>query len=302
MKNLDCAYASLIGLWIGDAFGGHFEFEAVDWKCPKRAEQKRELPPPIWRYTDDTLMALSVYDVLRQYGEIDSSKLANSFGEHFDIDRGYGAGAEKLLLEISQEGGDWKTLAEAMFNGTGSFGNGSAMRVAPIGAYFADDMAKVVENARRSSIVTHTHTDGISGAIAVAVASAQASLFSSSSAPDTEIFWETILDYTPVSMVRENIEKASTLDSLSTEKVANILGSGWDVSAVDTVPFALWVAIHHITDFKEALWQAISVGGDSDTIGAMVGGIIASYGGIDFIPQHWQNRCEPLPVWINGWT
>lgn len=298
MDNLDRAYASLIGLWVGDAFGCEYEFDSYDWFRPKRAEQTRELPPPIWRYTDDTLMALSVYAVLRQFGEVDSSKLAESFGEHFDIDRGYGSGAEKLIFDI-REGGDWKALSEAMFDGTGSFGNGSAMRVAPIGAYFADEMDAVVENARRSSIVTHTHPDGIAGAIAIAVASAQASLFSQKNiTPDAKIFWETILNHTPESKVRETIEKASKLGTISTEKAGKVLGSGWDVSAVDTVPFALWIAIHHMTDFDEALWQAISVGGDADTIGAMVGGIIVSYGGVNCIPQNWIDRCEPLPDWV----
>lgn len=296
--NLDRAYVSLTGLWVGDAFGSHYEFDSYDWLRPKRAEQKRELPPPIWRYTDDTLMALSIYDIIRQSGEVDSSKLAESFGNHFDIDRGYGSGAEKLIFDI-REGGDWKILAESMFDGTGSFGNGSAMRVAPIGAYFADDMDAVVKNARRSSIVTHTHPDGIAGAIAIAIASAQASLFSrQGTPPDTKIFWETILTYTPESKIRENIEKASKLGTIPTAQTGKLLGTGWDISAVDTVPFALWVAIHHITDFEEALWQAISVGGDTDTVGAIVGGIIASYGGAGCMPQIWIDRCEPLPDWI----
>lgn len=60
MKQIERAFDSLIGLWVGDAFGGHFEFESVDWQRPQRAYKKRSLPPPIWRYTDDTQMALSV--------------------------------------------------------------------------------------------------------------------------------------------------------------------------------------------------------------------------------------------------
>jgi len=164
MKRLDAALNSLMGIWVGDAFGGHFEFESVDWHRPQRAFQKRDLPSAIWRYTDDTQMALSVYDMLRQHCEIIPNKLAKSFSQHFDISRGYGIGAEQLLTDI-RAGGDWSKLASGMFDGTGSFGNGAAMRVAPVGAYFADDLKKVVENAEKSAIVTHTHPDGIAGCL-----------------------------------------------------------------------------------------------------------------------------------------
>ena len=60
-----------------------------------------------------------------------------------------------------------------MFEGQGSFGNGAAMRVAPVGAYFAGDIGAVVEQAARSSVITHTHDEAIAGSIAVAVAAAQ---------------------------------------------------------------------------------------------------------------------------------
>jgi ADP-ribosylglycohydrolase len=93
---------------------------------------------------------------------------------------------------------------------------------------------------------------------------------------------------------------ASLPRNTSTEKAAKILGCGWDVSAIDTVPFALWCAINYLDNFEEALWQTISVGGDADTTGAMVGGIIASYGGQACIPQSWKEHCEPLPEWALG--
>ena len=56
-------------------------------------------------------------------------------------------------------------------------------------------------------------------------------------------------------------------------------------------------AINYLDNFEEALWQTISVGGDADTTGAMVGGIVAAYGGQACIPQAWLERCEPLPDW-----
>jgi ADP-ribosylglycohydrolase len=298
MSALTRALDSLHGLWLGDALGGHFEFEAVDWDRPKRAALQRHLPNPVWGFTDDTQMALSVYDTLRRDGEIQPANLASSFAQHFDISRGYGSGAEKLLWDI-QAGGDWKALSAASFGGMGSYGNGSAMRVAPLGAYFAEDTQKLIENAKNSSIPTHTHPDAIAGAIAVALAAGQATLFAlSDTKPEPEKFWASLLTNVPDGELAKRLALAASLDmKQSTTLAAKRLGCGWDVSAIDTVPFALWVAIKHINDFEEALWQTISVGGDADTTGAIVGGIIASYGGQACLPEAWISRCEPLPAW-----
>lgn len=299
MKRLERALVALQGLWVGDAFGSHFEFEHVDWHRPRRTFESRQLPPATWRYTDDTQMALSVYETLRDFEAIIPNKLAESFSSHFDISRGYGLGAEQLILDI-QAGGDWATLAPAMFDGTGSYGNGSAMRIAPIGAYFADDFHAVVENAKQSSIVTHTHPDGVAGAISVAIGVAQVSRFKFNHIePDVATYWNTLIEYTPSGKLNEQLQVASALnDETPTAQAAKILGCGWDISAVDTVPFALWCAITHLPSYEEALWHTISVGGDADTTGAMVGGIVASYGGKDCIPKTWEERCELLPHWI----
>src|SRR5258707_3583505 len=79
-----------------------------------------------------------------------------------------------LLATIRQRRGHWREEAQALFGGQGSFGNGSAMRVAPLGAYFADDLDAVVEQASRSAEVTHAHAEASAGAIAVSLAAAQA--------------------------------------------------------------------------------------------------------------------------------
>ena len=73
----------------------------------------------------------------RHCGQIDQDRLARSFGRHFSIGRGYGPMMRELLPALDS-GGSWRELAPAAFDGHGSFGNGSAMRVAPLGAYFAD--------------------------------------------------------------------------------------------------------------------------------------------------------------------
>ncbi|MCP2336211.1 ADP-ribosylglycohydrolase family protein [Actinomadura rupiterrae] len=97
------------------------------------------LPPEPWQWTDDTEMACSVYLTLAVHGGIEQDALAASFAARHDFDRGYGP-ATNRMLRLVREGGDWRALASELFDGSGSWGNGAAMRVAPLGAFFADDL------------------------------------------------------------------------------------------------------------------------------------------------------------------
>jgi ADP-ribosylglycohydrolase len=69
------------------------------------------------------------------------------------------------------------------------------------------------------------------------------------------------------------------------------------VSAQDTVPFALWCAARHLSSYEEALWLTVSGLGDRDTTCAIVGGIVATYTGVESISHHWCADREPLPEW-----
>ena len=76
------------------------------------------------------------------------------------------------MLRLVREGGDRRPLAAGLFGGSGSWGNGAAMRVAPVGAFFADAPAEAARQAALSAAVTHAHPEAVAGAIAVAVAAA----------------------------------------------------------------------------------------------------------------------------------
>ena len=119
------AALSLEGLSVGDAFGERFFSWSVEEMAPQRVA-----PPGPWLYTDDTEMALSLVSVLRQSGEIDQDRLARSFSEHYDPQRGYGP-AMHDLVPMMWLPGSWVSLSRRLFGGQGSFGNGAAMRVAP---------------------------------------------------------------------------------------------------------------------------------------------------------------------------
>ena len=282
---LDRAHSSLDGLSVGDAFGECLFHD-------QQGIEVRLVPPPRWVTTDDTEMAIAVVDVLRRHGAIEEEALANAFARRHSVDpyRGYGPGAHDVLRAI-HSGRSWKDAAAEAFGGRGSMGNGSAMRVAPVGAYFADDEERLIEEAKKSATVTHAHPDGQAGAIAVAAAAGWAAR----GGGEAVGLFDTVLAATPPGPTRDAIAKTSKLQ-LDSDPLAVALevGAGWNTLCADTVPFCLWVVARHSNDFCEALWTTVSVPGDRDTNCAIVGGVVASLTGRDGIPDDWLKSREPL--------
>ena len=287
---------SLDGLSLGDALGEMLSYQSVQAAGRLR---KNELPPGPWRHTDDTEMAISIVDVLKSHGELNQDALARRFARRFerDPDRGYGSMTRIQLREINA-GAKWRDMASSAFGGQGSLGNGGAMRVAPLGAYFADDMVVCAEAARASAVVTHTHPEGVAGTVAVAVAAAMAWQLRAAPAGDyARAFFTEILRYTPESQVRRGILLASqTPAAVPFPDVAKALGNGSLVTAPDTVPFCLWMAAHHPRNFVEAIGKTISADGDCDTNAAIVGGIVALSAGPESIPTEWLKAREPIQI------
>ena len=262
---LSRAIRSLHGLALGDAFGqSFFRPDALP-----RIEG-RTLPDPPWRWTDDTEMALSVVEELGAKGTVDPDSLALRFASRYDATRGYGGGAQEWM-SLVRGGMSWKQAAPTLFAGQGSFGNGAAMRAAPLGAYFGGNPQRAAEEAERSAMVTHSHPEGQAGAIAVAVA---ASMVSVRPHPPGKDLLLQVLPYVPAGPTRDGIQAALSIDGDDPQAAATKLGTGQAVSSADTVPFALFCAAHHLTDFRQAMWATVSGLGDRDTTCAIVGGIV----------------------------
>ncbi|GAA4964945.1 ADP-ribosylglycohydrolase family protein [Yinghuangia aomiensis] len=279
------ASRSLLGLRVGDALGAQF---FVPENLP--ALRRRDLPQGPWPWTDDTAMACAVHAELAAHGTVDQDRLAASFARHHDFDRGYGPTVNRML-RLVREGAAWRPLAAEPFEGQGSWGNGAAMRVAPLGAWFADDLDRAAREAAASAEVTHTHPEGVAGAVAVAAATALVCR-TPLSARD---FIAAVRDHTPPGLVRDRLRAALALAGRTDSRaVGRSLGSGRRVSAPDTVPFTIWIAAHYPDDFAEALWATAAAGGDVDTTCAIVGGILGPH---TAPPPSWADNTEPLPGW-----
>ncbi|MCA9182405.1 MAG: ADP-ribosylglycohydrolase family protein, partial [Planctomycetales bacterium] len=249
MSNADLAIVSLKGLSIGDALGAALG-EGVSTEAAGAEADHGALPGTPWQWTDDTHMALSVVEVLLNYGEIYEDALAERFAQRYSEEpyRCYGEGAAWLLRQYA-DGESWRELAKEVFQG-GSYGNGAAMRAAPIGAYFASDPATAADQARKSAMVTHRHPDGQAGAIAAG----------SNRLSGSDLL-SAVLLHVPMSETRDGIEAAMEFPPSRYSEAVKQLGVGWNVTAQDTVPFCLWCAAHHIGDFKTAIWQTLRGGG-----------------------------------------
>lgn len=275
---------SLEGLSVGDAFGEIF------FTLSLGDIAQRRLPAGPWRWTDDTHMALSIVEVLARRGHIDQDELAARFASRYaqEPHRGYGMGAAQLLSRINA-GGHWRVEAPKIFHG-GSFGNGGAMRAAPLGAFFQGDAQRAAHEARLAAEITHGHVDGRAGAMAVAAATA---LLAAGDERDTAELLSTVASLLPSCATRERVERAREIPRVDHKQAVQELGTGQRLSAQDTVPFCLWCAFHNRNDFSTALWQTVAGLGDRDTTCAIVGGIVApAVGGA---PSEWVQRREPLP-------
>lgn len=291
---LDYAADSLAGLSVGDSLGAQY-FVPGNRVADLTAGV---VPPPVWPWTDDTEMACSVLWMLHEAAGIDADRLAFAFADRCEPYRGYGLGAFTILHRIRQ-GTPWEVAAAEIFDGQGSCGNGAAMRVAPLGAYFPDSATKAASEAAVSARVTHAHPEGVAGAVAVAVAASNAAAARvSGQRPAPGRFIEAVAALTPDGRVRRGLSRAQRMITVSVAEAAYELGNGEQITAQDTVPFTVWLAARHLDDYRSAVVSCVEAGGDVDTTGAIVGGIVAAFTGRAGIPPDWLASREDLPDWV----
>ncbi|MGE7433444.1 MULTISPECIES: ADP-ribosylglycohydrolase family protein [Kitasatospora] len=292
------ALDSLRGLALGDAFGDRwFSVDNSEADARLAARTVREAP---WHWTDDTAMALVLFQHLLQYGEVRQSELARAFAEAYTADpaRKYGPSMHQVLRQI-HEGGDWQAITSSMFGGQGSHGNGAAMRVAPLGAWFADDLDRVAEQAELSALTTHFNPEAVSGAVAVALAAAFAARSRGEVAPDRVELLGRVAELLPDSDVRSGLRIAARFPAgTSIRHAASVLGSGLQISAQDTVPFALWCAAGQLDSLPEAIWDTLGGWGDMDTTCAIAAGVVAARTGLAEVPPSWTAAQQELPDWV----
>ncbi|MFB7391965.1 ADP-ribosylglycohydrolase family protein [Streptomyces sp. NPDC056191] len=291
------ALDSLHGLAFGDAFGDRW-FGILRREGPTALEARTPPPEPLWQWTDDTAQALVLLrELAGGGGAVDQDRLARGLAAAYadDTHRGYGASMHDVLRRIGA-GEPWREVVAGQFGGQGSWGNGAAMRVAPLGAWHAADLDVVAEQAARQSTVSHHHPEAVAGAVAVALAAALAARSRGGPAPARPEFLGDVAARLPDGDVRSGLRIAARMpERTSVRHAAEVLGSGYRMSGPDTVPYALWCAAGHLDDLHEGLWLTVAGRGDIDTTCAIAGGVIAARTGVAALPAAWHAAREPLP-------
>ncbi|MFC1492253.1 ADP-ribosylglycohydrolase family protein [Nitrospinota bacterium] len=281
----------MAGSALGDAIGElAFRFPE-EGRLELEAERRETL-----FYTDDTSMAIGLAESLRTQGDLNPEHLCEIFVRNFEREpwRGYAQGPPAIFLRVRREGVSCTEAAASLFGGEGSFGNGAAMRITPLGLFFCRE-SDLYEKAALSASVTHSHSIGIDGAAVLALSVSQAvgldpkRRFSSAGFIEPLIrFAKTAAMQKKLILIRELIFQETPLD-----RAADKLGRG--IEADLSVPFAIYAFLRSPKSFEECLMGAVLHGGDRDTLGAMACGIAGAYLGLDAIPDKWLTRLENRP-------
>jgi len=223
----------ILGAIAGDIIGSPYEFNNVK-------SLDFELFTNDTFFTDDSVLTVAtMYALLRQTGY---AKAYQRFGRNYPH-RGYGGNFKKWLSANNPE----------PYN---SWGNGSAMRVSPVG-WYCDSIDDVLAEAKKSAEVTHNHPEGVKGAQAAAAA-----VYLARTGKSKDEIKRFIVDSFGYDLNR-------TIDEIRP-------AYQFDVSCQGTVPEAI-IAFLESTGYENAVRLAVSIGGDSDTLAAITGGIAEAF-------------------------
>lgn len=280
---------ALLGVATGDALGAPFEGNfSISWRRLYALQQETtEL-----RYTDDTHMTIGVAQSLHACRKFDGAHMARLFAERYEQEpwRGYGSGPPQVFRML-RAGTPWQEAARSLYGGQGSFGNGAAMRVAPVALFARGDLDQVDQIARQTAAITHAHELGIDGAALQACAVALVLELNPENKVDASSIITALKRYVRTSTFLEALDKVAALHSRRDDQaVAREIGNG--IEAQTSVPAALCSFLAHPASFDEAIHFALSLGGDTDTIASMTGALSGAYLGENAIPDGWRNRIE----------
>ena len=258
----------MLGAIIGDIVGSIYEFDNIKTKEFEFFQENMGL-------TDDSVMTLAVAKALmdtletgsergfknlsREISEEKLKLIQNKFGSEINPKTELEANVILRMVEIGNKypymsyGTRFRYWLEEPI-AYNSFGNGSAMRVSPV-AYVAKNLEEVKFLSREVTKVSHNHEEGIKGAEATAVA-----IFMARNKCSKE-------------EIKTEMEKYYSLDFKYEDLVKNY---GFDETCQGTVPEAIYIFLES-KDFEDAIRTAISIGGDSDTLAAIVGSIAEAY-------------------------
>lgn len=277
----------LLGTGVGDAIGELAFGHPTQGDLIAEVEARGELV-----YTDDTAMAIGLAESLVERKGLDQAHLGETFRVNYRREpwRGYASGPPTVFSKV-KEGMSYPEAARTLYGGEGSFGNGAAMRIAPLGlACHAD--ADLYQKARVSAEVTHAHPVGIDGAAVQAKAVAMAVALEPSDPFPFDDFLTTLLETARTPKMKRKLSSVRDLLKRHAPPAEAAVRLGMGVAVDRSQPFALYAFARHPDSFEDVLFCAALNGGDRDTMAAMACAISGAYLGESGIPAEWRRKLE----------
>lgn len=321
-----CLVGSLLGDCLGAPFEGDFPVSksVLTSYITKLLDESAKGLLPFRPYTDDTAMTRCLAASLIEKQGFHAGDLAQRFTtEYFEQPkRGYGSNVVDVFHALKKNNfEDPFGPAKDQFQGTGSYGNGGAMRAAPVALFWHKNLAEMISVAEKQARITHTHRNGCNGAILQCLAVHRALAHDGKAPFNKAAFLEFLVEHMdaiesrdfkptsdpvvnkPFTTSLQNMQRVLCNDpqDLSAEEIAALFGN--DISAHKSVPTAIYAFLRSHeplpffqaeNPFVRAIVLSISVGGDTDTIASMAGSISGAFHGITGIPTSLQRHCEDL--------
>jgi poly(ADP-ribose) glycohydrolase ARH3 len=292
-RNLDAIRGAIVGTVVGDAFGSLLEGIVPD-QAERLARIRADSRQP-WGYTDDGAMTLAVAESLVARGTIDGPDLLRCLGARYDPVRGFGKGM-KIALRAFSDGRPWKECAFAAWR-EGSRGNGAAVRVAPVAIVRWPSADAFHEAVRISAIVTHAHPEAVDAALvqahAIALVLSEPGIVQTPSA-----FLDSLSSRLPTldPAISTGLAAARSLLQAGASAATAARTLGTSTFARESVLAALWTFLTSHNSFREAITAACLLGGDVDSICALVGSLAGALHGVGSIPTQWiANMAKETP-------
>lgn len=283
------AQAIIYGLALGDALGWPIEFLSMQKINIIYGPDGIQEPPDPALFTDDTQTTIAITEALVEAGEADIDVLMRAVTRHLiewsnspENDRAPGHTVTEAVRTL-EAGVSWRESGADHVQG-----NGSAVRVAPIGYLYQHDTGRLREVAHAVGIATHAHP----AADAACISAAYLVKLALDGVPLDQYVPLTQKFVSGISLEFEEALQQVRHVVPWTDEFAAItqLGSGW--VGKEIIPMSIYCAMRYSNDYVSAVRRAVNIPGDSDSVGCITGGLVAARAGLRAIPPEWIERLE----------
>lgn len=294
--------ATLVGCAIGDALGNPFEMKKANYEPLMKWDGQFKEGGTFWwgqpgQYTDDTLMSIALSASLVEFQGFNPEDIGKKYlaWKESGNTRGIG-GTTSAALSNLKNGAHYTESGLTHNNGMPASGNGTAMRAAPLGLAFRDNLEQLLTNAMEDASITHNAIEPKMGSMAVALGTA---LLANRTHDPKETLIQ-VHDIVADSIVKDKLALAIHHINEGTDAAEALADIGVGGYVPETVGAAFY-CLAKGKDFRDVVVMAVKAGGDTDTTAAIAGAMAGTWYGLEGIPQEYKDGVENFDL-LQGLT